>query len=133
MMKSKKTSDFSINSILGEGTSFEGVFTVSGPLRIDGNFWGKINSDGKVIIGKKGRAESIISAKTIIIGGTVNGDIFAEDKVLVLKTGEIIGNIYSCSVTIEDGVIFNGKCNIVSKENIKNLIEKKKKEKYNFK
>lgn len=132
MIKKIISSDFSINSILGEGTSFRGLFTIKGPLRIDGNFTGKIDSSGKVIIGKNGRAECVIIAKTVVIGGTVKGDVFAEDKVIVLKTGEVIGNIFSCSITMEDGVIFNGKCKIIAKNNIKELIETKKREKMYF-
>lgn len=130
-MKTKLIStDFSINSIIGSNSSFKGLFAIDGPLRIDGNFIGKINSNNKVIIGKIGRAECIILAKTVVVGGTVKGDIFAEDKVIVLKTGEIIGNIYTASVHMEDGVIFNGKCHILTKNYLKELIENKKKEKY---
>ncbi len=132
MIKKIKSSDFTINSILGENTTLKGHFTIKGPLRIDGNFSGRIDSDGKVIIGKNGRAECIIIAKTIIVGGTVKGDIYAEEKVLVLKTGEMIGNIYSTSITMEDGVIFNGKCKIIEEENINEFIESKKKLKFIF-
>ena len=126
----KRNSNLTINSILGENTSFKGLFTINGPLRIDGNFSGKINSTGKVIIGKSGRAECTIVAKKVIIGGTVKGDIIAEDNVIILKSGEVIGNIYSCSVTMEDGVIFNGKCEIIPKDNIKNFVESKSKERF---
>jgi len=128
----KKKNNLTINSILGENTSLKGLFTINGPLRIDGNFSGKINSTGKVIIGKGGRAECMIIAKNVIIGGTVKGDIIAEDNVIVLKSGEVIGNIYSCSVTMEDGVIFNGKCEIIPQDNIKNFIELKTNEKFIF-
>ena len=121
-----------INSILGENTTLKGHYIIKGPLRIDGNFHGKIESTGKVIIGKNGRAECSIIGKTVIVGGTVKGDIFSEDKVLILKTGEIIGNIYTCSVTMEDGVIFNGKCKILNKENMREMIDKKKKEKFSL-
>lgn len=126
----KKT--FSINSLLGEQSSLKGIFTIDGPLRIDGNFKGKINSSGRVIIGKNGVAECIIIAKIVIIGGTVKGDIYADDKVIVLKTGQIIGNIYALNVNMEDGVIFNGKCNIIDKNNIKELLDSKRKEQYLF-
>jgi cytoskeletal protein CcmA (bactofilin family) len=119
-----------INSILGENTTLKGIYMIKGPLRIDGNFYGKIESTGKVIIGKSGRAESTIIAKNVIIGGTIKGDVYSEDKVLILKTGEIIGNIYSCAITMEDGVIFNGKCKILNKDNMRDLIDKKKKEKF---
>lgn len=126
----KKT--FSINSLLGEQSSLKGIFTIDGPLRIDGNFKGKINSSGRVIIGKNGVAECIIIAKIVIIGGTLKGDIYADDKVIVLKTGQIIGNIYALNVNMEDGVIFNGKCNIIDKNNIKELLDSKRKEQYLF-
>ena len=119
-----------INSILGENTTLKGIYMIKGPLRIDGHFYGKIESTGKVIIGKSGRAESTIIAKNVIIGGTIKGDVYSEDKVLILKTGEIIGNIYSCAITMEDGVIFNGKCKILNKDNMRDLIDKKKKEKF---
>lgn len=132
MINKKKSSDLTINSILGENTTLKGHFIIKGPLRIDGNFSGKIDSNGKVIIGKNGRAECVIIAKSVIVGGTVKGDIYAEEKVLVLKTGEMIGNIYSTSITMEDGVIFNGKCKIIEEEDIKEFIESKKREKFSF-
>lgn len=133
MNKKIRSHDYSINSIIGEHTSFEGTFNIKGHLRIDGNFRGKVNSSGRVIIGKNGRSESTIIAKTVVVGGTVKGDIFADGKVIVLKTGEIIGNIYACSVNMEDGVIFNGECKIFPKDELKRIIETKKKEKYSFK
>ena len=132
MIKKAFSSDYSINSIIGENTSFKGVFNIKGPLRIDGDFNGKIVSSGKVIIGKTGRVESLILAKHVTIGGVVKGNIYAEEKVFILKSSEIIGNIYSASVIMEDGVIFNGKCEILQKNNIKEIIDSKKKESYNF-
>ena len=46
-----------INSIVGEGTRFEGMLELSGLLRIDGDFSGNIRTSGKVLVGKNGRAE----------------------------------------------------------------------------
>jgi cytoskeletal protein CcmA (bactofilin family) len=132
MLKNSISSDFSINSIIGEHTSFKGIFNIQGPLRIDGDFTGKIVSSGKVIISKTGRAECVILAKNVVVGGVVKGDIYAEDKVIVLKSSEIIGNIYSSSITMDDGVIFNGKCEIIHKNSIKDIIENKKKENYSI-
>ncbi|HOV14244.1 MAG TPA: polymer-forming cytoskeletal protein [Spirochaetota bacterium] len=124
--------DFSINSLVGETTTFSGEFESSGPFRIDGRFIGKINSFGKVFVGKNGFAEGMVIAKTVIIGGTFKGDIFAEENVAVLKTGKIIGNIYSSSVNMEDGVLFDGECKVLSKQDMKDLLESKRKEKYNY-
>ncbi len=132
MQKKNFSSDFSINSIIGVGDFIKGEFTLKGTLRIDGEFNGKINSYSKVYIGKNGKAESLIIAKNIVVGGLVKGDIFAEENIIVLKTAEIIGNIYCCSIKMEDGVIFAGECRVLNKDDMKELIEIKRKEKYNF-
>ena len=45
-----------VNSIIGEGTKFRGDFELNGLLRIDGAFEGKIESEGKVLVGRHGSA-----------------------------------------------------------------------------
>ena len=107
-----------INSIVGEGTAFRGELLLSGLLRIDGDFTGSIRTSGKILVGKNGRAECTIRANTVVIGGVVKGNIFAEEKVIVLSTGMMIGNIHSPRLIAEEGVILNGNC-LISKEESK--------------
>ena len=82
-----------INSIIGEGTKFSGELVLNGLLRIDGDFSGSINTSGKVLVGKTGRAECNIIASTAVVGGVVHGNIFSSGKVVILATGMVIGNI----------------------------------------
>ena len=79
-------------------------------MRIDGDFSGTILTKGKVLIGKNGRAECTIRAGTVVIGGVIKGNIFAEENVIILSTGMIIGNINSPRLIAEEGVILNGNC-----------------------
>ena len=109
-------SDAFINSIVGEGTSFQGELKLNGLLRIDGDFSGTIRTSGKVLIGKSGRAECTIRANTVVIGGIVRGNIYADEKVIVLSTGMMIGNIHSPRLIAEEGVILNGNCLIKQEE-----------------
>jgi hypothetical protein len=48
----------------------------------------------------------------VVIGGIVKGDIFAEEKVIILSTGMIIGNIHAPRFVAEEGVILSGSCMI---------------------
>ena len=105
--------DAFVNSIIGEGTTLRGDFELNGLLRIDGKFFGRVNTNGRVLVGKNGYAESIIIAGTVVIGGKVRGDIVAAEKVTLLSTGELIGNIKTPRLIIEEGVIFEGKCEII--------------------
>lgn len=101
-----------INSIIGEGTRFNGEFDLNGLLRIDGDFCGTVRTEGKVLVGKNGRAECTVYAGTVVVGGIVRGNIFASEKVVILSTGIVLGNIHSPRFIVEEGVIFNGTAKI---------------------
>lgn len=111
----KRLEDNLVNSIIGAGSEFKGEFKINGLLRIDGKFQGTIETDGKVLIGQSGDTLADIKAKLIVIGGLVRGNIFAEDRVVLLSTGEIKGNIITPSLIMEDGVKFEGNCTINKK------------------
>jgi cytoskeletal protein CcmA (bactofilin family) len=131
-----------INSIVGDGTKFVGDLELNGLLRIDGDFIGNIRTKGKVLVGKNGRAECTISADTVVIGGVVKGDIVSKEKVVILSTGMLIGNVSTPRLISEDGVILNGLCMISSSDEnsasleldtkkVSSLIESEGLEKYN--
>ncbi len=104
--------DSFVNSIIGEGTHFRGHLELSGLLRIDGDFSGSIRTSGKVIIGKNGRADCTIDAGTVVVGGAVRGNVYAEERVIVLASAMLLGNIYAPNLVIEEGVVFDGHCEV---------------------
>ncbi len=106
----KQIEESIVNSIIGEGSEFKGEFKINGLLRIDGKFKGTIETDGKVLIGKTGEATTDIRARVVVIGGTVRGNIFADERVILLTSGHIIGNIITPSLIMEEGVTFEGNC-----------------------
>ncbi len=97
-----------INSIIGEGTQFRGDLDLKGLLRIDGDFEGNIRTEGRVLVGKGGRARCLIEADTVVVGGIVKGDIKAATKVVLLSTCVVIGNIKSPQLLVEEGVLLHG-------------------------
>ena len=107
-----------INSLIGEGSFFKGDISLSGLLRIDGDFSGTIKDGGKVLVGKSGRAEASVSADIVVIGGVLKGNVVAKEKVVILSTGMVIGNINAPRLLIEDGVIFNGNCTVSEKNSV---------------
>jgi cytoskeletal protein CcmA (bactofilin family) len=104
-----------INSLVGEGTVFRGDMELNGLLRIDGDFSGKISTPDKVLVGKNGRADCDIHAGTVVIGGLVKGNLYATQKVLILSTGLVLGNIHTPRLIVEEGVLLHGSC-VVSKK-----------------
>jgi len=103
-----------VNSIVGEGTRLNGELDLNGLLRIDGDFSGTIRTNGKVLIGKNGRAKCTISASTVVVGGALRRNIYSTEKVIILSSGIIFGNIFTPRLIVEEGVILDGNCTIKS-------------------
>lgn len=101
-----------IHSIIGEGTHFKGDLYLNGLLKIDGDFEGNIRSEGRILIGRGGRAHCVIDAAIVVIGGILRGEIRAASKVVLLSTSIVIGTIRSPRIIVEDGVIFHGHCTV---------------------
>ncbi len=103
-----------IKTILGKGTYFNGKLNFNDSLKINGTFIGNINSSGLLVIGEGAIIKANVSAKSIVIFGTIEGDVYATDKVEMHPTGRVYGNIKAKKIKISDGVIFNGSCEIVN-------------------
>lgn len=102
--------DISINSIIGNGSSIKGNFTVNGFVRVDGDIDGNLETDGNVIIGEHARIRGNVSAKSVTIGGIVLGNVSAKDSIKLLSSSAVIGDLLCRKVQIDEGVIFHGHC-----------------------
>ncbi|MFF2886514.1 polymer-forming cytoskeletal protein [Paenibacillus sp. NPDC057967] len=113
MFKSSKSGSGKINpdttdTLIGEGTIFEGKIKSEASIRIEGSIIGDIMSSGDVIVGENGVANSNITARDLVLAGQLNGDVEARGKLTICATGVLNGNITAQSLIIESGGVFNG-------------------------
>lgn len=113
------------NSTIGESSFFEGRFAVKGSLKIDGRFEGETLLVDQLQIGVKGKVKTAISATSVVVEGTVIGNITAARRILLLSTARVLGDIKTPELIIQDGVVLEGRCTIshVRIENTKQYIE----------
>jgi cytoskeletal protein CcmA (bactofilin family) len=113
------------NCVIGEGSIFEGRFYVKGSILIEGKFQGDIRTDDQLTVGPSGKVKTDIVARKVTIAGTLIGNIAASEEVSLLHTGKVLGNIETPKLTVEPGVITDGKVTITSGQNddTKKLIE----------
>ena len=105
-----RSDDFSINTVIGEGSAVSGDLRINGSVRLDGDVRGDLYTDGNVQIGERARLCGNLTAKSAIVGGIVLGDIIAKESVTLLSSAAVIGDIISQKVLIEEKVIFHGHC-----------------------
>ncbi len=97
-----------IETIIGKGTSIEGSVNIEGATRIDGTVTGKLISNDIVTVGATGVVKAEIKARTIIVGGKVEGNLIASEKVELQAKSELLGDITSKSLLVEHGAVFHG-------------------------
>ena len=93
----------------GKSLRIKGEFSGTDDVLIDGQVQGKINfSRQKVIIGKSGRVDADLLGRIVIIEGQLEGDVVAEEKIIVGKSAVVWGNLKAPRVVVEDGASFQG-------------------------
>ena len=99
-----------IDTIIGSSTNLKGNLLPEGTIRIDGHLQGDISGADGVIVGKEGAIEGNITAKTVIIGGKVIGNVSASENLEISSSAEVKGDLKYSRISIEDGAIFEGTC-----------------------
>jgi cytoskeletal protein CcmA (bactofilin family) len=103
-----------LSGFVGNGTVLTGETEFQAMLRVDGHLTGKVSSDtGTLIIGSTGLVDANVAVASALINGTVNGDIYASDKIQLGRTACVTGNIQTPRLIIEDGALFEGSCSMI--------------------
>jgi cytoskeletal protein CcmA (bactofilin family) len=99
-----------VHTLLGKGSEFEGKLSFEGQVRIDGKYSGQISTKDVLVIGEGAKVSAEISAGTVIINGTVEGNIKASGLVELHPPARVKGSIETPALSMEKGVIFEGQC-----------------------
>ena len=101
---------------IGSGTEFHGELKVNGTLRVEGQFYGKVNA-ALVILGETGVIRGDVSAKKIIVEGKVEGNVRVQESVEIRATGKVVGDIFTKIISITEGAKVNGQIEMEVDEN----------------
>jgi cytoskeletal protein CcmA (bactofilin family) len=99
-----------VTTLLGKGSEFEGKLSFEGTVRVDGKLTGEIFTDDALMVGEGAEVNAEVTVGSIVIQGTVRGNITAKRSVEIHSPGRVRGNINTPSLFIEKGVFFDGHC-----------------------
>ncbi|WP_274361848.1 bactofilin family protein [Paenibacillus thermotolerans] len=108
MFKGKRVDINATDTLIGEGSVFEGKIKSEASLRIEGQMIGDIECGGDVTIGESGKAKSNIAARNVIIAGVVNGNVTAKGTLTITAKGQLYGNTAAQTLVISEGAVFQG-------------------------
>jgi cytoskeletal protein CcmA (bactofilin family) len=96
------------------GPELSGEISFRDMLRINGHIAGTVYSEhGKLIVDDTARVDANVEVAVAVINGTINGDIVAHQKVEIGPGAKIYGNIWTRSIAIRDGALFEGVCTMI--------------------
>jgi cytoskeletal protein CcmA (bactofilin family) len=98
---------------LGSNLQVKGEITGTEDLLIDGEVEGLIHLDErKLTVGATAKVTADITARDVVVYGTVKGNVRAKGRIEIKKDGAIIGNLTTAQIMIEDGADFKGSIEI---------------------
>lgn len=104
-------------AVIGSTISIKGDLTGEEDLLIEGRLEGKIElRRHSVTVGKNGHIKADIYGKNITVEGTVEGNLYGDEQLIVRQSGTVRGNIVSPRVTLEDGSNFKGSIDMSPKD-----------------
>lgn len=96
-------------AVIGPSIHIEGTLRGGEDLIIEGQISGRVHlPENSLTIGPKGRLKAEVYAHTVYVEGTVEGDLFGGDRIVIRKTAEIRGNLMAPRVALEEGARFKG-------------------------
>jgi cytoskeletal protein CcmA (bactofilin family) len=100
---------------LDQGCEINGKLTFEGPIRIDGLIEGEINGHDSITIGKTAVVTAKIKAVSIVVAGTVNGDLSASQRIELQPSAKVSGSLTAPKLVILEGAGFEGSCTMQPK------------------
>lgn len=113
--KNKKLFD-TIETLIGNGTTFKGDILTTKSLRIDGMLIGNIKEAANVIVGETAQVKGSICANYVVVDGVVEGNITANECIELLTKSRVTGDLTTTILSINEGAVFKGKSLMLEKE-----------------
>ena len=98
--------------ILDVDAAMQGTLSFKDPvnLRINGKFEGNLDTRGNLTIGQTANVIADIVGDNIIVGGRVKGKITAKQRLTLLPSAVVEGEIFPAKLNVTEGAILDGTC-----------------------
>ena len=106
----KPTGEFA--TVIGPDAQFKGELTFTGGVRIDGQFEGSIQTNGKVLVSQGGELKAEVKASNVTLEGRLVGNLSAQDRVELKATARMEGDVRANKLLVMEGATFVGRCEV---------------------
>lgn len=101
-----------VSTQIGKGTTIDGDLQFSGGLLVEGTIKGNItaeNDQATLILHEHGQIQGEVRVPSMVLNGSIDGDVFASDKVELFEKSRVCGDVYYNLLEMAVGAEVNGK------------------------
>ncbi len=113
-MKHLERKSYKVRTVLGLETKFTGTLCYNDSLKIDGRFEGSIETPGFLMVETTAVVVADIKSGTLVVSGSIKGDVHVEKRLELLRGGKIIGNVRCPCLIMEDDTSIQGRCEMLA-------------------
>jgi cytoskeletal protein CcmA (bactofilin family) len=108
------TAGDSAAAVIGKSVQIRGEVKGSEDLLVDGHVEGTITlTESRLTIGPHASVTANVAARDVILLGRLNGNIRASGRVELRKGCDLVGDIVSGRLSIEENAMFRGKVDLI--------------------
>ena len=108
--------DVNRGGTLSSGVSIKGTVKFEKELLIDGEVEGRIDSQGRLTIGKSARIKGDIKTLSVIVDGNVTGNITAAERCELRAGCTVNGDIEAPRLVVDEAASFVGSAKIATQK-----------------
>lgn len=95
-------------TVFGKSMKIIGEVSSDEDLQLDGDLEGKLTLKSRLTIGPSSTVKANIKAKEVVVFGTIHGNVEAENRITLRSGANLVGDIKTAGIVIEDGAYFKG-------------------------
>jgi len=94
---------------LGPRDRLIGQLHIDGDVRLGGTVEGEIHATGDVEVDDEAKVNASLTGRDVSIRGSVSGPVTARKRLVVARSGSLVGDVRVARLVIQDGANFSGK------------------------
>ena len=98
------------HNIIGKTTVIEGTLRANGNVHVSGTVNGALEVDGRTVVMPGGLIDGEMRTTSAEVGGTIRGTVEVLERLVLKATAVVEGDIRTDKLVVEDGAVFNGRC-----------------------
>ncbi|MFD0740076.1 polymer-forming cytoskeletal protein [Lysobacter koreensis] len=102
-----------VDTLIGPQVVIRGDFHFSGGLYVEGRIIGKVIADDDqravLTLASEGCIEGEIRAPVVVLNGTLNGDVYASERLELAANARVLGNAHYKVVEMAAGSVLTGR------------------------